>query len=302
MMMQGRITGTFIDEISYDIPPSNWSKSQWRKELDYMLEVNIDTLIFIRGGMGKKTIYPSEVFGTKTATDFAGFIMEEAELRNMNVYFGLYITDLNWCWGDAAGEIRKNKAFIDEIWKRYGHFRSFKGWYIPQEDSCDDLNLSDVMLGLSGMCKDKAPNTEVLISPFFRTAITCSCDMYPPEKHYEAWDRIFNKAGKDIDICAFQDGTAELEEMEQYYTLTAQLCKKYNIHHWVNAETFGRDIRHKFYPLDFNILKDRLELHKKYAEKIITFEFSHFMSPQSIYPSARNLNNLYQAYLRGEEI
>ena len=34
------------------------------------------------------------------------------------------------------------------------------------------------------------------------------------------------------------------------------------------------------------------------AEKIITFEFSHFLSPQSIYPSARNLNRLYRDYYK----
>ena len=37
---------------------------------------------------------------------------------------------------------------------------------------------------------------------------------------------------------------------------------------------------------------------KEYAEKVITFEFSHFLSPQSIYPSARNLNRLYRRYYK----
>ncbi|MEL6853217.1 MAG: DUF4434 domain-containing protein, partial [Bacteroidota bacterium] len=31
-------------------------------------------------------------------------------------------------------------------------------------------------------------------------------------------------------------------------------------------------------------------------EKAITFEFSHFMSPQSAYPQAGHLYNRYQAY------
>ena len=30
------ITGTFIDEITYDIPASNWTNEQWAQDLDYM--------------------------------------------------------------------------------------------------------------------------------------------------------------------------------------------------------------------------------------------------------------------------
>ena len=34
--MEKLITGTFIDEITYDIPASNWSDKQWKAELLYM--------------------------------------------------------------------------------------------------------------------------------------------------------------------------------------------------------------------------------------------------------------------------
>ena len=76
--MIGPITGTFIDEITYDIPSSNWTKRQWKRDLDNMKKVGIDTLIFIRGGFYGKTIYPSSYFHTENTDDFAGFILEEA--------------------------------------------------------------------------------------------------------------------------------------------------------------------------------------------------------------------------------
>ena len=68
------ITGTFIDEITHDIPFSNWSLDQWAKDLDHMQEIGIDTVIFIRGGYGNKTVYPSKVFNTSCRSDFAKFI------------------------------------------------------------------------------------------------------------------------------------------------------------------------------------------------------------------------------------
>lgn len=295
-MNRGRITGTFIDEITYDIPSSNWSLDQWRKDLDYMQEMGLDTLVFIRGGFGEKTIFPSKVFGTEHTDDFAGFIMEEASKRNMDVFFGLYISNIDWNKGDAAGEIQKNKKFLDEVLQRYGDFPALKGWYLPHEEAFENLNISEVMRGLSAICKDKAPDKNVLISPFFKTDITYPGEGITPQEHYEEWDRIFEKAGKDIDICAFQDGTSPMSQLDEYYGLTAKLCEKYGIRHWVNAETFERDVRCMYYPITFSLLKERLEHHKKYAEKIITFEFSHFLSPQSIYPSAKNLNERYREY------
>ena len=39
----GPITGTFIDEITYDIPSSNWTKEQWSKDFDNMLDLGIDS-------------------------------------------------------------------------------------------------------------------------------------------------------------------------------------------------------------------------------------------------------------------
>lgn len=295
-MRKGPITATFIDEITYDMPSSNWSREQWIQDLDYMVEIGIDTIVLIRGGFEDKTIFPSKVFGTEYAYDFAGLILEEAAKRNMDVFFGLYISNLEWDQGYAAQEIRRNRPFIDEIWQRYGHIPSFKGWYIPQETSYEVFNISDVMGGLSAMCKDKAPDKSVFVSPFFRTELSWPGNGFTPQRHYEEWDRIFSKAGQDIDICAFQDGTVPMSQMKDFYEITAKVCAEHSIHHWVNTETFERDVRQMLYPIPFPVLQRKLEFHKQYAEKIITFEFSHFLSPQSIYPSARNLHALYKEY------
>lgn len=285
------ITGTFIDEITYDIPSSNWSDEQWKADLDHMQDIGIDTLIFIRGGMYKKSIFPSRVLGTEYRDDFAGLIISEAEKRNMNVFFGLYISNLEWNHGDAQGEIEKNKAFAEEIWMRYGQSPAFAGWYIPHETAYDVLNITEVMQGLSKICKQLAPNKPVLISPFFDPSKYAT-----PQALYEQWDHMFSKIGDYVDICAFQDGSAPMELMEAFLQVTDQLCKKYHIRHWVNLETFERDVRQMYLPIPFQDMKYKLELHQAYAEKIITFEFSHFLSPQSIFPSAQNLNKLYRSY------
>ena len=302
MNNKAMITGTFIDEITYDIPSSNWSADEWKKDLDNMKVFGIDTLIFIRGGFYGKTIYPSKHFGTESTPDFLGFILDEAEKREMKVFIGLYITDIDWNHGNYKGELIKNRYFVNEIMERYGNKKSFYGWYLPHETCDNRLHIAELMAGLGAMCKDAAPDKKVLISPFFRSSIIRPKLYYSPKKHYKVWDKIFAKCGKYVDFCARQDGTAPLELMEEYYAADKALCDKYGIEMWVNAESFERDVRQMFYPIPFETLKTRLEKHAKYAEKIITFEFSHFLSPQSIYPSAKNLNARYLEYFKnGEE-
>ena len=294
--MIGPITGTFIDDITYDIPSSNWSEDQWRADLDHMKSIGIDTLVFIRGGYDGKTIYPSAHFGTTYADDFAGFIFDEAAKRDMKVFVGLYISTIDWHQGDAKTEIALNRYFIDEFYERYKDRPAFYGWYVPQETCRNVLNITEVVNGLSYMCKEKAPHMPILISPFFYTTVTGGD--FTPVQHACEWNEIFTRCGQQVDICAFQDGSAPIGTMREFFRETKKLCDAHNIEHWVNTETFERDVRFMYYPIPFNLLKQKLEQHKEYAEKIITFEFSHFLSPQSIYPSAHNLFDRYTEYYK----
>lgn len=289
------ITATFIDEITYDIPSSNWTFEQWSRDLDYMQSVGIDTLVFIRAGYGQRTIFPSDYFGTKYEDDLLGFILDEAEKRNMKVMVGLYLSTISWHDGDAKTEIELNRHFLNEIWAKYGDRPALNGWYIPQETCYDVFNITEVMGGISYLCKEKAPDLPVLISPFFAAEEPHN---FTVERHVEEWNSILDRCGENIDICAFQDGTVSLPRMRDYYVATKKLCNEHNIAHWVNTETFERDVRQMYYPIPFTVLKHKLELHKEYAEKIMTFEFSHFLSPQSIYPSAKNLFNRYKEFYK----
>ena len=47
------ITGTFLDEISHDIPHQNWGEKEWDRDFRYMKDMGIDTVIDIRCGYRK---------------------------------------------------------------------------------------------------------------------------------------------------------------------------------------------------------------------------------------------------------
>lgn len=52
-----KITGTFLDEISHDIPHQNWGVREWERDFQYMKGMGIDTVILIRSGYRKFITY-----------------------------------------------------------------------------------------------------------------------------------------------------------------------------------------------------------------------------------------------------
>jgi len=97
---------------------------------------------------------------------------------------------------------------------------------------------------------------------------------------------------------AFQDGHVDYDELGEFLSINKQLCDQYDMECWTNSETFDRDMPIKFLPIKWDKLKLKLDIAASAGiENAITFEFSHFMSPQSAYLQAGHLYNRYKSYL-----
>jgi hypothetical protein len=117
--------------------------------------------------------------------------------------------------------------------------------------------------------------------------------------HEREWDAIFDGIKSGVDIVAFQDGHVEFDELADFLALNKQLSEKHGITCWTNSESFDRDMPIKFLPIKWEKLRLKLEAAEKAGiENAITFEFSHFMSPQSAYLQAGHLYNRYKEWLR----
>ena len=63
-----KITGTFLDEISHDIPHQNWGVKEWDLDFQHMKAIGIDTVIMIRSGYRKFITFNSPYLLKKGAT------------------------------------------------------------------------------------------------------------------------------------------------------------------------------------------------------------------------------------------
>ena len=111
------------------------------------------------------------------------------------------------------------------------------------------------------------------------------------------WNEIFDGIHDVVDACAFQDGHIDYDELDAFFTVNKKLADKYGMQCWTNAETFDRDMPIRFLPIKFDKLRMKLEAAKRAGyDKAITFEFSHFLSPQSAYLQAGHLYDRYREY------
>lgn len=319
-----RITGTFIDVINNEILSSNWGHKEWACDFDAMREIGIDTVILIRAGIGDKMVFDSRVlkenFRMRPAyLDMVDILLTECERCEMNFFFGGY-DGTNGGDEDDRGASRKsnpkdelavNIALCDEFMDKYGHRRAFKGWYLAHEACAYSAALAELYNRLGAHMK-KLKNLPTLISPLMLK--TCGVREDDPryveltrkgcvhwfdlEVYEKYWDLMFKEIHEAVDIVAFQDGYVPFVELPDFLAIDQRLIKKYGMRSWSNVESFERNTPLNFLPIDWRNLRYKMEAAEKAGyEKLITFEFSHFMSPNSMGPSARNLYRRYREWL-----
>ena len=304
------ITGTFLDEISHDIPHQNWGPDEWERDFQYMKNMGIDTVILIRSGYRDFITYPSTYLINQRGCftppiDLVDLYLRLSDKYGMQFYFGLYDSGKYWDTGDMQHEIEVNRYVIDEVWKKYGHYSSFKGWYLSMEISRKTKGAIEAFRALGKQCKEVSNGLPTLISPWIdgRKAVMATSknltkeDAVSIQEHEREWNEIFDGIQGAVNAVAFQDGHITYHELDDFFAVNKKLADRYGMQCWTNAESFDRDMPIRFLPIKFEKLRLKLEAAARAGyDKAITFEFSHFMSPQSVYGAAHHLYNRYQEY------
>ncbi len=296
------ITGTFLDEISHDIPSANWGEKEWADDFDAMRSIGIDTVILIRCGYRDKMTFDSKVlkkhgFMRPAYTDLVDLFLRQAERCGMDLFFGLYDSGRYWHEGQYRKELEINTDLAGEVAERYGQRKAFRGWYASHELHGYEESQVGLLAGLCETLKGKI-DLPVLMSPYVRGRMQFEQPV-TPEEHERQWDMVFSALSGKADIVAFQDGQVAFSELEEFTLIHKKLADKHHLTAWANVESFERGMPIQFLPIDWRNLKLKMEIAERTGmEKLITFEFSHFMSPHSIYPSAHNLFRRYRDFIR----
>lgn len=300
------IKATFIDEVTWDIPHQNWGPKEWDKDFAAMKEMGINTVVMIRAGLGQWIAAPFEsILTTENVyyppVDLVKMFLTLADKHNLDFFFGMYDSGKYWIEGSYQKEIDLNLRLVDEVWAKYGHHKSFKGWYMSQEISRRTKNMAKIYSEIGKHAKALSGNLPSMVSPYIhgvKTDQVMSGDKaLTVKQHEEEWDEILSHIDGAIDIMAFQDGQVDYHELYDYLVINKKLADKHGMTCWTNIESFDRDMPIRFFPIKWEKLLFKLEAARNAGmENAITFEFSHFMSPNSAYLQAGHLYNRYREH------
>ena len=309
------ITGTFLDEISFDIPHHNWGVEEWDKDFRAMKAMGIKRVIMIRCAHKHFMTYDSKVIPRinsayvmhKPPVDLVDMFLTLAEKHGMDFFFGTMHCHpgsvRDWTGTEIFDEeARWNIDIISEAYERYGHRKAFKGWYLTHEVNKSNTGTIDLFLRQGGHAKEISGGLPTLISPYFscgtKTAgLQQRKAMKTMEEMFEDWEDIFSKLHGVLDYVAFQDGHVNFDDLVKCHIGIHALGEKYGIDTWTNIESFDRDMPIAFLPIKWEKFLWKIEAAQAAGIKDgITFEFSHFMSPNSMYGSAHGLYDRYCEY------
>jgi hypothetical protein len=302
------ITGTFLDEIGHDLPSSNWGPEEWTRDFAAMKADGIDTVVLARGGFRDRAAFDSPVLRKRhphliVETDLAGLFLSLAERNDMDLWFGTYDP------GDESRNTQKDidleRAFADEVWERYGRSSAFRGWYLSQPiDAFDEASMRQCE-GVSAHLRQMSA-LPVLISPRSHLGsggigVGGGLGGGAPitmNEHERRWSAGVAHLKGCIDVIAFHDGGVPFAQLSEFLAVNAKLARAQGIETWSNVESLDSELPARTLPIAWPKLRFKMEAALAAGvDKLMTFEYAHFLSPNSMFNSAHTLHKRYREWL-----
>jgi Domain of unknown function (DUF4434)/Domain of unknown function (DUF5109) len=298
-------TGAFVQLHSgFASKSAGW----WQAELGAMKSVGMDTVVVNYVAYDNFYFYPTSIpGGSPFAVDAIENILDAADGHGMDVFLGLHLDPDQF--SSSTFDLQRNRAQgqaeLSELWARYGGHGSLAGWYMPQEFS-DYMafyqpRLRDDIITYTRTMTNQA-HTEsdlpMMISPYF--------GQNPNAAAYANWWNSTGLPQTGVDIVAMQDGVGThrttIAQSQAVFQALAPVMANHGVEFWANNESFnqihGWPVDSQAWaaqPTGIDTFVAQIESTNPYVEKAITFEFSHYMSPQNT-SATRALYETYKEY------
>lgn len=285
-----RIGGSFVQPYLAD----SWSPRLWRREFGLMRCAGLDTLVLqwtVDTG-NRTTVYPSALRGytRSTSIDIVERALTNGDRTGIGVYLGLNVNDAWWnvsvhdrAW--FRGEMRTGNVIMDELWAKYGHHRSLRGWYVafePWNEALDASALKNLIDGFKSVADHAHGTTHlpIIVAPFFSDQ-----DGLGPVDFGGTWETILRQT--PVDIVAMQDGIGvghtTVDRLAPWFRAMRHAISESrpSTRLWSDTETFTLDNDRT---MAINGIINDLRAVRPYVSKSLSFSFNHYISPQQVDP------------------
>jgi hypothetical protein len=204
-------------------------------------------------------------------------LMEEAERLGLHVFMSCgFYGDWTQARQNMQSDVVQRTAFeaMTQLYRLYGHYRSFFGWYLPDEIGIDG-HFPDFFIRYVNAYRQHirqiSPEKPLLIAPYGIAKIT--------------FDTLFVQQLKQLDCeyIAYQDGVGirnggvEIaQEAFRQLKLAHDAAAKAEL--WADMEVFrfeGEAYRSALLPADEQRITQQLDAISPYVKNILVYQFAH---------------------------
>lgn len=289
----------------------NFTTEQWRTKIREIRETGMEYLVLLSVADKGRTFYPSKL---QPRYDFVCEDPLEAVLSAADEC-GIKFFVSNDFWGDSSDmqKLMTNTEVaclrdkgMEEVAGKYGHHKSFYGWYYPNETGLSQ-NIDETTIQYVNSCSLKArelmPGCVNLIAPY-------------GTKYVRADDNFVRQLDRlDVDIIAYQDEVGVMKTVagtagRYYEALQKAHAKAGRAKLWADVEVFqfeGEVYKSALLPANFERIRKQLEDISSYVDNILIYQYIGMMNKPGTtafagHESSQELYTNYMEWLKNEKL
>ena len=281
-----------------------FTAAQWREKIGAISETGMEYLVLMNVPAHGKAFYDTElapkfIMGCDDPLEVVLSAADEFGVKFFvsNDFWGSDLDAVKTMTDKALAKIR-NKS-MEEIYDKYGHHKSFYGWYFPNESWLDPY-FGDFVIPYVNECAQVAKSLNA----------NCVNLIAPYNIRKEKCDDTFVKQLEqlNVEIVAYQDGVGvgvtRIEDSARYYEHLAQAHQKAGRSRiWADMELFyfEQTTHGSLISADFDTrIIHQMEAISPFVDKILVYQYLGIMNkPHSLAPAGMRDESvrLYNQYM-----